>query len=154
MSPKWLHHQFVCEHSHGFMLSTWVRPDCSSLLLVRISFCSKLLLLGWPLICSYPVSWYQHTISAYTKYLRVLDTFLRIWVEEEGFPVQYSEHISSIPVHTRTFKTLLTTSPKWSFWSHSILTSLLTSAPNSSLPVLFFPSSQNFLHFQLSYPYI
>lgn len=65
---------------------------------------SKLPLLGWPLICSHPVSWYQHTISAYTKYLRVLDTFLRIWVEEESFPVQYSEHIPSIPVHTEPSK--------------------------------------------------
>lgn len=140
-------------HGHRSTLSPWVLPDCSSLFSIRVSFCSKLLLPGCS-VCSHPVSCCQHTTSAHTKYLRVLDTFLSIWVEEERFPVQYSEHIPSIPVHTRTFKTLLTTSSEWSFWSHSVLTCLLTSAPKSSLPVLFFPLSQNFLHFQLSYPYI
>lgn len=78
-----------------------------------------------------------NTKYAHIKYLRVLETFLGIWTEEEGFPVQYPEHIALIPVHILTLKTVSTVSAKWSFWSHSVLTALSISSPNSYLFTLF-----------------
>lgn len=119
----------------GAMLSLLVLPDYSSLLLIRVPSCSKLQLFRCP-CCAHPDSLYQHQICSH-KILRVLETFLGIRVEEEGFPVQYPEHIAPTPVHILPLKTVFTASPKWSFWSHSVLTSLSISSLNSYLFTLF-----------------
>lgn len=116
---------------HGAMLSLLVLPDYSPLLLIRVPSCSKLQLFRCP-CCAHPDFWYQYQICLH-KILRVLETFLGIRVEEEGFLVQYPEHIAPTPVHILTCKTVFTASAKWSFWSHSVLTSLSISSLNSYL---------------------
>lgn len=81
-----------------------------------------------------------NTKFAHTKYLG----FWRLPGDSgiQGFLVQYPEHIASTPVHILTLKTVFTASPKWSFWSHSVLTSLSISSLNSYLftPFLSFVS--------------
>lgn len=73
-------------------------------------------------------------------------------MEEEGFPVQYLEHIAPTPVHILTLKTVFIASAMWSFWFHSVLTSLSISSLNSYLftPFLSFISESPVFPAELS----